>query len=43
MKKLALDWTELKLAFDNSDFEFDYYLDTETGQILLVQMKPADS
>ena len=36
MKKLAINWIELEQAFDNSSFEIDYYLDTETGQVLIV-------
>ena len=36
MKNLAINWTELEEAFDNSSYEFDYYLDTDTGQILMV-------
>ena len=36
MKRLALDWGELSMAFDNSFWEMNYYLDTETGQVLVV-------
>ncbi len=36
MKNPAINWTELEEAFDNSSYEFDYYLDTETGQVLVV-------
>ena len=36
MKILAINWTELEEGFDNSSYEFDYYLDTETGQVLMV-------
>ena len=36
MKKLAVNWMQLELAFDDSSFESSYYLDTETGQVLTV-------
>ena len=36
MRKLAIDWGDLELAFDNSFFEFSHYLDTETGEVLVV-------
>ena len=36
MKKLAVNWMELELAFDDSSYESSYYLDTETGQVLMV-------
>ncbi|HID50425.1 MAG TPA: hypothetical protein EYP41_00095 [Anaerolineae bacterium] len=36
MKKVTIDWGEIELAFDNSSWEMDYYLDTETGQTLMV-------
>lgn len=36
MKQLAVEWQELMLAFDDSSLEANYYLDTETGQVLLV-------
>jgi hypothetical protein len=36
MKKLAVNWMELELAFDDSSYESSYYLDTETGQVFMV-------
>ena len=36
MKKVTIDWGELELAFDNSSWEMDYYLDTETGRTFMV-------
>ncbi len=36
MKKITIDWADLELAFDNSSWEMSYYLDTETGQTLMV-------
>ena len=36
MKQLAIDWIELTAAFDNSFPEISHYLDTETGQLLMV-------
>jgi len=36
MKKLAIDWMQLEMAFDDSSYESSYYLDTETGQVLMV-------
>ncbi|MEW5985908.1 MAG: UPF0158 family protein [Chloroflexota bacterium] len=36
MKQLTVDWSELELAFDNSFPEMSYYLDTETGRVLMV-------
>ena len=41
MRKLAINWVELELAFDNSSYEFAYYLDTETGKVLVVTDPPA--
>lgn len=34
IKQLAIDWSELTLAFDSSSWQLSYYLDTETGQVL---------
>jgi hypothetical protein len=36
MKKLAIEWSELSLAFDDSFRGVRTYLDTETGQMLTV-------
>ncbi|KAA3663501.1 MAG: hypothetical protein DWQ04_10490 [Chloroflexi bacterium] len=37
MKRLHIDWSELIAAFaDSSTWEINYYLDTETGQVLMV-------
>lgn len=36
MKKVELNWTELEFAFGNSSYEIDFYLDTETGEVLSV-------
>jgi hypothetical protein len=36
MKQLAIDWGDLALAFDSSFGEMSYYLDIETGQVLVV-------
>lgn len=36
MKKLTINWADLEMAFDNSSYEIDFYLDTETGQTLAV-------
>jgi len=36
MKKLAIDWAELAMAFDNSGWEMSHHLDTETGQVIMV-------
>lgn len=35
-RKLKIDMNELELAFDNPSFELSYYLDLETGEVLLV-------
>ena len=36
MKRLAVEWQELAFAFDHSPMEGSYYLDKETGEVLLV-------
>jgi len=36
MKKVAINWDELSAAFDNSFPELSYYLDTETGEVILI-------
>jgi hypothetical protein len=36
MKKLVVDWGELSVAFDNTGFDISYYLNTDTGQVLMV-------
>lgn len=36
MKRLAVDWQELTFAFDHSPMEGNYYLDKESGEVLLV-------
>lgn len=36
MKQLAIDWIELTTAFDSAFPEISHYLDTETGQVLMV-------
>lgn len=36
MKKVAINWNELSAAFDNSSTELSYYLDTETGEVILI-------
>jgi hypothetical protein len=35
-RKLKIDLSELELAFDNSSWEAEYYLDRETGDIILI-------
>ncbi len=36
LRQLAVDLTELELAFGNNSFELRYYLDLHTGQVVLV-------
>jgi hypothetical protein len=36
MKKVTVNWNELSAAFDNSRLELRYFLDTDTGQVLMV-------
>lgn len=36
MKKVTINWGELSAAFDNSGLELRYFLDTDTGQVLMV-------
>ncbi len=36
MKKLEIDLAELTIAFENSSWEMGYYLDLETGQVIVV-------
>ena len=35
-RKLKIDLSELELAFDNASWEAEYYLDVETGEIILI-------
>ncbi len=35
-RKLKIDFSELELAFDNASWEAEYYLDAETGEIILI-------
>lgn len=35
-RKLKIDLSELELAFDNASWEAEYYLDLETGEIILI-------
>jgi hypothetical protein len=35
-RKLAIDLDDLDLAFDNASWETSYYLDLETGQVIMV-------
>lgn len=36
-RRLKIDLTELAYAFENSDWETDYFLDLETGKIVMVR------
>jgi hypothetical protein len=36
-RQLKIDLTELEIAFENSDWEVGYYLDLESGEIIMVQ------
>ena len=36
MPKLEIDWGDLAMAFENASWMMNYYLDSETGQVLLV-------
>jgi len=36
MKRLTIDWGELLAAFEDTFLEVNYYLDTETGEVLMV-------
>ncbi len=36
MRKLKIDWSDLGLAFETSSWEAQYYLDVETGEIVLI-------
>ncbi|MCI0394910.1 MAG: UPF0158 family protein [Chloroflexi bacterium] len=36
MRPLSVDWSELEAAFENASWEANYYLDLETGQVLMV-------
>ena len=36
MPKLEIDWGDLAVAFENASWMMNYYLDSETGQVLLV-------
>mgnify|MGYP003381286417 CR=1 FL=1 len=36
MKKVTVNWDELSEAFGNSGMELRYFLDTDTGQVLMV-------
>jgi hypothetical protein len=35
-RKLKIDLSELELAFENASWEAEYYLDRETGEIILI-------
>lgn len=36
MKKLEIDWLDLETAFETQSWEMSYFLDKETGQVLMV-------
>jgi hypothetical protein len=36
-RKLKVDLAELALAFENSNWETDYFLDLETGKVIMVE------
>lgn len=36
MKRLEIDWLELESAFETQSWEISYYLDKETGRVLMV-------
>jgi 3-polyprenyl-4-hydroxybenzoate decarboxylase len=36
-RRLKIDLAELAYAFENSDWETDYFLDLETGKIIMVK------
>ena len=36
MKKLPIDVSELFMALENAEWMFNYYLDTETGQVFII-------
>lgn len=36
MRKLAVDTAELAAAMEDHSYEFDWYLDTETGKVLML-------
>jgi len=36
MRKLKVDMMELEAAFDNTSYEMNYYLDTQTGAVISV-------
>jgi hypothetical protein len=36
MKKVHVDWDELELAFDDASGMADYFLDTETGAVVMI-------
>jgi len=36
MRKLKVDLLELEVAFGNASYEMNYYLDTQTGEVILV-------
>ncbi len=42
MKKLEINWFELELAFDSASYDLNYYLDRETGEVLLVTSETLD-
>jgi hypothetical protein len=42
-RKLKIDLADLELAFDNASWEAEYYLDRETGEIILIGSMIMDS
>jgi len=36
MRKMKIDWSDLGLALDSSSWEFEQYLDVETGKIVMI-------
>lgn len=36
MRKVPIDFGDLQLAFANSSHEVEFYLDTQTGHVLIV-------